>query len=235
MATPTDFDPQSLITPVLLTASGAVVTYYTAPSGGNDVGVRIESIRICGISGASQPTVYIVESGGAADTGSSIFTGAISSASTSMGMGTWLDPGDTIRISLGAGTVMGLHIYGNEVSNGGTASPAEFDFVTLTPVLITSGGSVNTYYTSPTGAGTRGTRLYRIIINRTSGGGALNVHHVESGGTAGNANLVHNATVFGAGETMLAGAILNPGDTIQASLAAGTVDNIHLWGLEMTD
>lgn len=94
-------------------------------------------------------------------------------------------------------------------------------------------------YTSPSGAGTRGTRISSItVVNRTTTTTTFRLTHTESGGAASVTKAVAwdiNIPGDGVPHEFLVGAILDPGDFL--SHEAGVVNRlvIHGYGWEMTD
>lgn len=97
---------------------------------------------------------------------------------------------------------------------------------------------VGTVFTSPTGAGTRGTRIASIwICNHTAGVVTYTLHHVNSGGVALPANKIYDAFALPPGETfkLLEGIILDPGDFLAHLASAGASISVHGFGWNQTD
>lgn len=96
-----------------------------------------------------------------------------------------------------------------------------------------------TFYTAPSGAGTRGVRLVSIVIvNRTTTATTLQLTHTESGGAAGvTKSIVWNMNIPGDGvpHEFLVGAIMNPGDFLSHNASAINRLVNHGSGWEMTD
>ncbi len=94
-------------------------------------------------------------------------------------------------------------------------------------------------YTSPTGAGTRGTRVSSIlVVNRTTTAVDFRLTHTESGGTADVTKSVAwdmNIPGDGVPHEFLVGAILDPGDFLSHEASVINRLVIHGYGWEMTD
>lgn len=118
------------------------------------------------------------------------------------------------------------------------ADPVSHDPQSLfNPVEVPA--ALATVYTSPSGAGTRGTRIAAItVVNRSGGDETLQLTHTESGGAAGVTKAIAwDMTIPGDGvpREFMVGYILNPGDFISHEASAVNTLVIHGYGWEMTD
>lgn len=102
-----------------------------------------------------------------------------------------------------------------------------------------AGGGLTLLYTSPSGAGMRGTRMIGIhVCNHTNAAVMYRLTHTESGGTAAaDKSFVWDWTVPPDGVTyMLAEGIqLNPGDMLHHEAGVAASIAVHGYGWEMTD
>ncbi len=116
--------------------------------------------------------------------------------------------------------------------------PVSHDPQSLYDPLEVPTGGLATFYTAPSGAGTRGVRLIYILINnRTASVTTLQLTHTEVGGAAGVTNSIAwdldipiNSSV-----ELLVGSILNPGDFLSHNASAVNRLVSHGYGWEMTD
>lgn len=99
--------------------------------------------------------------------------------------------------------------------------------------------SLTLLYTSPSGAGARGTRVSSIIlVNRTTTATDFRLTHTESGGSASVTKAVvwdMNIPGDGVPHEYMVGAILSPGDFLSHEASVVNRLVIHGYGWEMTD
>ena len=98
--------------------------------------------------------------------------------------------------------------------------------------------SVTTLYTSPSGAGKRGTRVQGIwVCNHTGGAVTYTLHHVKTGRSATDSNKLYDVLSIAANATQILaqGIILDPGDFFSHLAGAVTSISVHGYGWEMTD
>jgi len=97
----------------------------------------------------------------------------------------------------------------------------------LTGIILTPVGAT-TYYTCPVNTKAIGTKL--TLLNYSAGAETITPYLVESGGTAGNSNMIEKTKTIGTGETIDLSSIVNhvmlPGDTLQ--IACSTVSTVSM-------
>lgn len=103
----------------------------------------------------------------------------------------------------------------------------------FTPALLTT--SLATYYTAPTNTKTL---LKKVTLTNTSANAeTVDLHLVETGGSAGDANKILDGVAIGPGKTYevyeAEGHIMNSGDFIRALASTVSVVNIQISGVEI--
>src|SRR3990167_3742945 len=108
----------------------------------------------------------------------------------------------------------------------------------FTPVDVPQGAGLVTIFTSPTGAGTRGTRLSGIhVCNHTGLAVTFRLTHTQSGGVAAaNKALVWDISIpaDGTEHVFAVGIILDPGDFLSHEAGTAAALSIHGFGWNMS-
>jgi len=107
--------PKPLLDPTTIAAS--TTTYYTVPTATTTI---IKHFALHNTSASPvQVTVYLVESGGTAGVGNQLFKktlAALESLQVFAAINATLETGASIQCSAGTGSVVSLHVSGNEVT-----------------------------------------------------------------------------------------------------------------------
>lgn len=119
------------------------------------------------------------------------------------------------------------------------ADPVSHDPQSLFNPLDAPAGALTLLYTSPTGAGTRGTRVIGIhVCNHTAAAVTYRLTHTENGGAAAAAKaLVWDVTIpaDGVSRVLAEGIVMDAGDMLHHEAGVAASISVHGYGWEMTD